>query len=171
LARCGTGAWVAAGSVLRSQGTSTAPVWGKAVLTTDVTGVLPVANGGTNSSAGALRCTSVTGFGYATGAGGTVTQATSKSTTVSLATASGDITMNAAALNTATTVTFTLTNANIASTDVLILNHAAGGTAGAYFLNAQCGSGSASINVRNITGGSLSEAIVIRFALIKAVTA
>lgn len=38
----------AANTVLRSTGT--APQWGKVVLTTDVTGVLPVANGGTSLS-------------------------------------------------------------------------------------------------------------------------
>jgi hypothetical protein len=55
--------------------------------------------------------------------------------------------------------------------DVLVLNHLSGGTAGAYMLNAQCAAGSASINVRNATAGNLSEAIVIRFAVIKAVSA
>jgi len=171
LIRGGTAPWVASGNVLRSAGTGTAPAWGKVDLTADVSGTLPLANGGTNSTVGALRSPSVTGIGYATGAGGTVTQATSKSTGVTLDTASGDITMNAAALNSATTVSFTLTNSSIAATDVLILNHASGGTAGSYLLNAQCGAGSASINVRNITGGSLSQAIVIRFVLIKAATA
>lgn len=109
-------------------------------------------------------------FGYATGAGGTVTQATNKSTGVTLSKLSGQITMTSSALAANTNVTFTLTNTNIASTDVLILNHASGGTAGAYNLNAQCGNGTAAINVRNVTAGSLSEAIVIRFVLIKAVT-
>jgi hypothetical protein len=37
-----------AGNVLRSNGS--APVWGAVTLTTDVTGVLPIANGGTGSS-------------------------------------------------------------------------------------------------------------------------
>ena len=110
-------------------------------------------------------------FGYGTGAGGTQTQATSKSTAVELNTRCGTITMNAAELAANTTVTFTLTNSQIAATDVLILNHTSGGTAGAYTLNAQVAAGSATINVRNVTAGALSEAIVIRFAVIKAVTA
>jgi hypothetical protein len=38
----------AANTVLRSTGISTAPSYGAVVLTTDVTGILPVANGGTN---------------------------------------------------------------------------------------------------------------------------
>jgi hypothetical protein len=107
--------------------------------------------------------------GYVAGEGGTVTQATSKSTGVTLSKKCGQITMNAAALAADTTVTFTLTNTEIVATDIIILNHVSGGTAGSYLLNAQAGSGSASINVRNITGGSLSEAIVIGFAIIKAV--
>lgn len=110
------------------------------------------------------------GLGYATGAGGTVTQATSKSTGVTLNTVTGQITMNNASLNNATTVSFTLTNSAISAADMLVLNHISGGTAGAYTLNAQAGSGSASINVRNITAGALGEAIVIAYALVKGVT-
>jgi hypothetical protein len=109
--------------------------------------------------------------GYITGEGGTVTQATSKATAVTLNKKCGKITMNAASLAAATTVTFTLTNSTIATTDLLVLNHVSGGTAGAYLLNAQAAAGSASINVRNVTAGALSEAIVIGFAVIKAVTA
>jgi len=105
-------------------------------------------------------------FGYGTGRG-TVTQATNKSTGVTLNAPCGAITMNGAALSADTTVSFTLTNTSIAATDLLVLNHVSGGTAGAYVLNAQAAAGSASINVRNITAGSLSEAIVIGFAVIK----
>ena len=109
--------------------------------------------------------------GYITGEGGTVTQATSKATAVTLNKKCGQITMHNASLAAATTVIFTLTNSTIAATDLLVLNHVSGGTAGAYLLNAQAAAGSTSINVRNVTAGSLSEAIVIGFAVIKAVTA
>ena len=105
-------------------------------------------------------------IGYATGAGGSVTQLTSKSTGVTLSKQSGQITMDGAALAASTTVSFTLTNTILQSTDVLILNHAGTGTAGAYLLNAQVVGSSASINVRNVTLGSLSEAIVIAFIII-----
>ncbi len=107
--------------------------------------------------------------GYVTGDGGAITQSTSKSTGVTLSFKCGQITMNNAALGANTTVSFTLTNTTIAANDLLVLNHVSGGTAGAYLLNAQCASGSASINVRNVTSGSLSEAIIIGFALVKAV--
>jgi hypothetical protein len=45
----------AVGNVLRAKGTNTAPAWEQVDLTTDVTGILPVANGGTGlSSPGTL---------------------------------------------------------------------------------------------------------------------
>ena len=109
--------------------------------------------------------------GYITGEGGTVTQATSKATGVTLNKKCGQITMHNASLAADTTVSFTLTNSTIAATDLLVLNHVSGGTAGSYLLNAQAAAGSASINVRNVTAGALGEAIVIGFAVIKAVTA
>ena len=109
--------------------------------------------------------------GYVTGEGGAVTQATSKSTAVTLNKKCGTVTLNNAALGNHTVVSFTLTNSTIAATDIVVLNHSSVGTAGGYSLNAQAAAGSASINVTNISGGSLSEAIVIRFAVIKAVTA
>jgi len=109
--------------------------------------------------------------GYVTGDGGAVTQATSKSTGVTLSKKCGQITLNGAALAADTTVSFTLTNTTVAATDIIVLNHVSGGTAGSYLLNAQAAAGSASINVRNVTSGSLSEAIVIGFAVVKAVIA
>ena len=111
------------------------------------------------------------GIGYATGAGGAVTQATSKATGATLSKVSGAITMNGAALAAGVIVSFVLTNTAVAAGDVLVLNHISGGTIGSYTLNAQCAAGSATINIRNNTAGSLSEAIVIQFALIKAVSA
>jgi hypothetical protein len=111
------------------------------------------------------------GLGYATGAGGTVTQSTSKSTGVTLNALCGQITMNNASLNNNTLVSFVLTNSKIAATDVIILNHVSGGSnIGKYGLNGRCGSGSATIDVIQYTGGSLSEAIVIRFMILKGVT-
>jgi len=110
-------------------------------------------------------------IGYSAGAGGAVAQTTSKSTGVTLSRLSGQITMNAAALAAGAIASFVLTNSQIAAGDVLVLNHVSGGTAGAYSLNAQSAAGSATINVRNDGGGALSEAIVIAFAVIKAVSA
>lgn len=106
-------------------------------------------------------------LGYTADAQGTVTQATSKSTAVTLNKSAGQITMNNAALASVTNVTFTLNNSLISVNDIVILNVAAGATAGAY----NCwvsglSTGSVSITLRNISGGSLSEAVVINFSLI-----
>ncbi|CAB5222494.1 hypothetical protein UFOVP370_10 [uncultured Caudovirales phage] len=109
-------------------------------------------------------------FGYTAAAQGTVTQATSKSTAVTLNKAAGQITMNNAALAGATNVTFTLNNSLISANDIVILNIAADATAGSYNCWVSGLSvGSVSITVRNISGGSLSEAVVLNFALIHCV--
>lgn len=125
---------------------------------------------------GALVATGLTsntnGVGYATGAGGTVTQLTSKSTGVTLSKPSGAITMNAAALAAATTVSFVLTNTFIAATDVVAVNIKSGGTLGAYTVTVSAvAAGSCTISLRNESAGSLSEAVVLNFAVIKAVAA
>lgn len=105
-------------------------------------------------------------LGYSTDAQGAVTQATSKSTGVTLNKSCGQITMNDAALAATTNVTFTLTNSLIGVKDVLVLN-VYGGTAGAYNVWVSgLAAGSATITVRNISAGSLSEAIVINYAII-----
>jgi hypothetical protein len=107
-------------------------------------------------------------IGYSAAAQTAVTQATSKSTGVTVNTSAGQITMNGAALAATTNVTFTLTNAVLSAKDVVIINVAsANATAGAY--NAWISSmlaGSCTITLRNITAGSLSEAVVINFAII-----
>ena len=110
--------------------------------------------------------------GYSTGTGGTVTQATSKSTGVTLSKRCGQITMNGAALAAAAEVSFTLTNSTVAATDVVMVSIASGATAGAY--SVQCdatAAGSCRISVGNRSTGSLSEAIVLNFVVIKSVAA
>lgn len=123
-----------------------------------------------NNPTGAMTLASGS-LGYAAGNGGTVTQATSKSTGVTLNKISGEITTDAAALAAGVSASFTLTNSTIAATDRIILNHLSGGTFMAYDLDAQAGAGSATIGLRNRTGGALSEAIVIGFTVIKSANA
>jgi len=109
-------------------------------------------------------------LGYTAAAQGTVTQATSKSTAVTLDKAAGQIVMNNASLGATTNVTFTLNNSLLSVNDVLILNVAANATAGAY--NCWVSSlavGSATITVRNITASPLSEAVTINYAIIHCV--
>ena len=107
-------------------------------------------------------------IGYTAAAQGTVTQATDKSTAVTLNKPAGRITMNNASLNTATNATFTLNNSFISANDTVILTISGGqATAGSYNVFANnLGAGSVSISLRNISGGSLSEAVVINFAIL-----
>jgi len=109
-------------------------------------------------------------LGYTAAAQGSVTQLTSKSTAVTLNASAGRITMNGAALAGSTAETFTLNNTLISTNDVLIVNVSAGGTAAAYTTYiSSMSAGSAAITLRNMTAGSLSEAVVINFALIHCV--
>jgi hypothetical protein len=129
---------------------------------------------GAATAAGFIKSTSASGgIGYATGAGGTVTQATSKSTGVTLDKICGEIVMNNASLGNKTAVAFTLTNSTIAATDVVVVSIKSGGTAGAYLVSVGAvAAGSCSITLYNAQGsGSLSEAVVLSFAVIKAVAA
>jgi len=102
------------------------------------------------------------------GLGGTITQATNKTTGVTLNKQYGQITMNGAALAAAAEVAFTLTNSTIASTDVVLVNVQSVGTAGAYLVSVGAvANGSCSITVSNASAGSLSQAIVLNFVVIK----
>lgn len=108
-------------------------------------------------------------LGYGSGAGGTVTQATSKSTTVSLDKPVGRITMNAASLAASTTVGFSFNCSFIQATDNLLLTivDASVSSSQNYNLWASVGGGGALIRLRNISAGALAEAVQINYAVIK----
>jgi hypothetical protein len=100
--------------------------------------------------------------------GGAVTQATSKSTGVQLDRRSGLITMHNAALGATTSVSFTLTNSEIDADDLVVACIGSGATANSYSLTVDAvAAGSCRIQVRNVTAGSLGEALVIHFGVIK----
>jgi hypothetical protein len=116
-------------------------------------------------------CYATEEIGYASAAQGTVTQATDKSTGVTLNKSAGRITMNNAALAGSTAVSFTLTNNLISANDTIIVcvsSNTTGSAAGAYttyvsYLSA----GSALITLRNLTTStSYSEAVIINFCII-----
>lgn len=111
------------------------------------------------------------GIGYGTGAGGTVAQATSKSTAVTVNAMCGAITMHNASLADATTVTFTVNNTSALATDIPKVIHKSGGTLGSYLVQAHTpAANSFKISVRNLSGGALGEALVLTFALERTVT-
>ena len=136
------------------------PLTGSTIDNTVIGGTTPAAVTGTTVYASAE-------IGYNASAQGTVTQATSKSTGVTLNKSAGQITMNAASLAAGTTVLFTLTNSTLSAKDVLIVNVGSGGTSGAYWpYVANVAAGSAVIGVYNNTASPLAEAIVINYAII-----
>lgn len=137
----------------------------------------PELSGGTldNTPIGATTPSTVVGttvyatneLGYNATAAGTVTQATSKTTGVTLDKSIGRITMNNALLAGGATALFTLTNSQISANDVVIVTVSGGGTAGAYWpFVSSLAAGSAVIGLYNNTVGNLSEAVIINFAVI-----
>jgi hypothetical protein len=116
------------------------------------------------------------GIGYGVGAGCTYAQATSKATTVTInpAKPSGIITMNAAALAAGASVSFNISNTLFGDYDVVHVNPAvtAVDPRASYRIEvAASGAGFATIRVTNISAGSLSEAVAMKFALIKGANA
>ena len=121
------------------------------------------------ASTGAVTSSSATaGIGYATGAGGTVTQGTSRTTGVTLSKVCGAITLFTAA-GSATPFSFTVTNTTVAATDRIIVNQVSGTDHYAVYVT-NVAAGSFQLTVVDLTG-TTSEAPVIGFAVHKAVTA
>lgn len=119
------------------------------------------------SNSGLLVRSTTQGVGYATGSGGTVTQATSRTTGVTLNRPSGQMTMFSAA-GSATAASFTFTNSTVAATDVIHLSQA-GGTNLYNLLVTNVASGSFQVTFFT-TGGTATDAPTINFTVIKGVT-
>ena len=112
------------------------------------------------------------GIGYGTGAGGTVTQATNRTTGVTLNTVTGQITTNSTSLAGLASASFTVTNSAVAATDVICLSIASGATTNQTHVDVTAvASGSFQITVDNQNAVTAETgAIVINFAVIKGVT-
>lgn len=125
-------------------------------------------------TSGNLTVTSPAGLGYGTGAGGTVVQATSKSTTVTLNKPCGRITMNNAALAASTSAFFAVTNSVVGAYDTVLLaiDPNTVTNAGNYALSLHwLWPGQFAVKLQNISAGSLSEAVGINFAIVKGANA
>jgi hypothetical protein len=133
-----------------------------------VTPNIGAATGTSLTATGTIVSTGTAGVGYATGAGGTVTQITSRTTGVTLNKTTGAITLFSAAGST-TAATFTVTNSTVAATDVIILNQKSGTDLYDLMVTAVA-AGSFNITFRT-TGGTTTETPVFNFAVIKAVAA
>jgi len=111
---------------------------------------------------------STAGIGYITGAGGAVTQATSRTTGVTLNRICGAITLVSAAGSTSWQ-SFTVTNSTVAATDTVIVNQKSG--TNLYMIHVtNVAAGSFKISFAT-TGGTTTEQPVFNFSVLKAVAA
>lgn len=116
---------------------------------------------------------SIGALGYATGAGGAVTQITNKATAVTLNKLSGTITTTNGTVNAASATSFTLNNTFIAAEDTVTVTIKSGAaTGGSYTVVVDAvAAGSCRISIRNHSAGALADTLVISFAVIKGVVA
>lgn len=135
---------------------------------------------GAATAAGFIKSTSASaGVGYATGAGGTVTQATSRTTGVTLDKICGQITLVAGTISGHEADEFVLTNSTIEAGDVVVVSVKSGlaaGTAKYYRVGVTAvGAGSCTISVGNLDNSTIpasgTDTPVLNFAVIKAVAA
>lgn len=115
------------------------------------------------------------GIGYATGAGGAVTQATNRTTAVTLSKLTGQITTSNASLAVETAAEFTVTNTTVAIGDVVVVSQQSGANSGntnVYVSTVAAGSFKITVACNNAAAGTAETgAIIINFAVIKAVAA
>ena len=131
-----------------------------------VTPNIGAATGTSLAATGAIKSSGTAGIGYATGAGGVVIQATSRTTGVTINKITGQITLFSAAGTTAAT-TFTVTNSTVATTDAIILTQHTG-TDLYDLMVTKTTLGSFDITFRT-TGGTTTEQPIFNFAVIKGV--
>jgi hypothetical protein len=122
---------------------------------------------------GAVQSISPTaGIGYATGAGGAVTQATNRTTGVTLSKVSGAITTNTTSLAAGASATFTVTNTTVAIGDVVVVSIRSGATNKETSVAVTTvAAGSFQLTVHNQHASTAETgAIIINFAVLKAVS-
>ena len=104
-------------------------------------------------------------IGYVSG--GAVTQGTSKATGVTLNNACGQITTHDASLAGGAEVSFTVTNSEVAATDVVIISLQSGASTGTYIVSISAvAAGSFNVTLSNV-GSTAGEALVLNYAVIK----
>lgn len=114
------------------------------------------------------RAEPLTGVGYVTGAGGAVTQITSRTTGVTLNKVCGSITL-VSAVGSATWASFTVTNSAVAATDTVVVSQKSG--TDKYMIHVtNVAAGSFQVTSAT-TGGVTTEQPVFNFAVIKAAAA
>ena len=102
--------------------------------------------------------------------GGTVTQETNRSTGVILSTHSGQVTTTNSSLAAVTIVTHTVTNTNVAATDVVVVSKVSGDVDTSIWVNAVA-AGSFDVTLRNNHASAAdTTALVYNFVVLKGAT-
>lgn len=170
---------LAADTVLRTAYALGSTVAGAELTNAVNAGNIPLASI-TNSLMGpsALQSTGVVAtaaLGYATGAGGTITQITSRTTGVTLSKLTGSIQTDTTSLGAELSATFIVTNTLVAIGDVVVCSIRSGSNGGNTAVNVvTVAAGSFSIMVSNnnaAAGTAETGAIIINFCVFKGVTA
>lgn len=126
------------------------------------------------TATGGLLSTGPTGngIGYATGAGGAVTQLTDATTGVTLNKLSGQITTVALTTAAAAEEVFTVTNSTVAATDVVVVSTTYAGAGTIQVTTKKVAAGAFDICIANLhASNALNAVVVVNFAVIKAVAA
>jgi hypothetical protein len=121
------------------------------------------------------QVTSAVGFGVKVGDGGTVTQATNRTTGVTLNKMSGAITTNNASLAAEATADFVVTNSKVAINDVVAVSVRSGANGGGTTVSV-IGVAASSFTIRvhngNVAAGTAETgAIIINFVVLKGASA
>lgn len=112
------------------------------------------------------------GVGYMTGAGGAVTQITSRATGVTLNKICGKITTDSTSLAAGTHADFVVTNSAVAVTDVIVASVIPGGTGSPRVSVVSVAAGSFTLRVTNDHASTAdTSADIINFAVLKSVVA
>lgn len=110
------------------------------------------------------------GIGYTTGQGGSVTQATDKTTTVTLNKLSGRITTANQSMTNGQTIIFNFSNSFIVDGDQVLVTSGPGLSNALFNYRLAAGevsNGGCRISITNISGGTLAEAIPLNFMVLK----
>lgn len=120
-----------------------------------------------------LLTSSSKGLGYAKGAGSSVTQATNRTTAVTINAISGQITTNNASLAAEAAAVFTVNNSLVAINDVVVVSIQSGSNGGnTDVVVVGVTNGTFNIMIANnnpAAGTAETGAIILNFAIIKAV--
>lgn len=135
-----------------------------------VTPVLGVATGTSLATSGLITSSSASaGMGYATGAGGTVTQGTSRTTAVTLSKITGEIVLFSAA-GSATPFTFVVNNTTVGLHDTITVTQQTGTDVYSAVANKPIAGTSFQITITDLTG-TTTEAPKFNFTITKGVAA